>query len=182
MTCVVGIIKEKSVIMGADSRSTDENFSMLHRADNKIFLSKCKNYVIGFSGQYREGQILRYCKFPSPKRIKNENLLEFMITKIVPFIIKSIKRPIDTDDNDKGEFLIGVKGRIFHIDFTFQVIESNEKYLACGIGSDIALGALYILEKLCKKMSPEEMVSHALEASSKYNASVGQPFIIEKLQ
>jgi len=71
-----------------------------------------------------------------------------------------------------GEFLVGVKGRLFKISGDFQVSEHD--YVSCGSGEYHAVGCLYN-SKLTK---PKEDVIKALECAENFVVSVSRPFTV----
>lgn len=77
-----------------------------------------------------------------------------------------------TSISKSGEFLVGVKGRLFKISEDFQVSEHD--YISCGSGEYHVVGCLYN-SKLSK---PKEDIIKALECAEDFVVSVSRPFIV----
>lgn len=182
MTCIVGLVDEKNgkVYMGADSAGV-ALASIEDRKDRKIF-KVGKRFLIGFTGSFRMGQILRFYLNPPP--IRNLDLYKYMCTNFVCHVIKVLTdnshAKIESNEiSCEGTILIAVKKRLFFMDKDFQIGEHNNGYHAIGSGESEALGALYALNDI--KLDPEIKIRRALEASEQFNTCVRRPFIIERI-
>lgn len=133
---------------------------------------KNRDFLIGYSGSFRLGQILQY-SFTIPKLNENEDLYEYMRMCLKEFGCSKIS---DNEEEYGGSILVGYKNRLFNVEPDFHISESITNYNAVGCGFRSALGALHALNDL--NLPPEIKVRKALMASEAYNASVRGPFII----
>lgn len=170
MSCIVGLVDHNKVWVGCDSMSSDETVKLV-RKDDKFF-RPIENAVIGFSGSYRAGQILRCTKGLLTKRSKCDE--EYLIRRFIP----KIEKVFDKRNNNELEcpFLLAFENRLFQVDVDFQLAESATGYDAVGSGSYYALGSLSSTEEF--KISPEERIYLALKAAEIHGRGVGRPFHI----
>jgi len=174
MSTVIGIVQDKQVWIGADSRASTE--------DGDIRPGKCKKifrngpYLIGFIGSVRGGQILYPKYFKPPADIMG----------LPDAIIKqcSEKGVLLTGEQNQSlmasNFLVGYKGKLYDILIDFQMTEVAE-YCSIGAGSYYAFGSLHTTNKMKEDFTPEMRMQLALEAACEFSASTGPPFIYEKL-
>ena len=179
MTCIVGLISGETIYMGADSAGVnDANLDFARRKDSKVF--KRDNMIIGFTSSFRMGQLLRF-DLKVPEHRRNKDVYEYMVTDFMKAVRKCFLDGGFTEKEHNvesgGEFIVGYRGRLFHIMDDFQVGENEDSYLAIGSGESFALGSLYSSEHL----EPDERVELALSAAENFNAGVRSPFVIEKL-
>lgn len=177
MTCIAGLVHERSIYMGGDSAGID-GYDLVVRADEKVFT--VGQYIMGFCGSFRVGQLLRYSLAPPNPRTKD--LPRFMATTFVDSVRKCL-----TDGGaafkehgieQGGTFLVGVRGRLFCIESDYQVGESEQPYVAIGCGAQVANGALYAQPKT---MAPKARVIQALEAAQRFSGGVRSPFRVVSL-
>jgi len=178
MTCIVGIIEEGNVYIGADSAGTDSSWNLQVRKDVKVF--KNGDFIIGCTTSFRMIQLLRFA-FKPPKIKRGQDLYAYMCTDFVDAIRKCFKdggylQKYKDGDDKGGTFLVGVNSRLFYIEDDFQVGEVVDNYNACGCGYSYALGALHSMKD--SKMKPVKRVIKALEAAEYHNAGVLNPFIV----
>lgn len=180
MTCIVAISNGKNVWMGGDALGAG-GYSCSVRDDKKVFVTG--EYIIGFTSSFRMGDLLKWTFTPPRIPKKEKNLEKFMATKF----IHSVLTLFDTygygkaHENRKegGEFLVGVRGTIFHIHEDYQVGIHSGNYDACGCGHDLALGSLVTSEEL-KINDPEDRIKMALRAAQKFCCGVREPWTILK--
>jgi ATP-dependent protease HslVU (ClpYQ) peptidase subunit len=181
MTCCAAIIdNDGSIWVGADSAATSSEIKRLYNHPKKVFINS--DFIFGFSGSFRPGQLLQY-KFDPPSKPKNMDIYEFINTIFID-ALKECFAENDYNINDlekkllDNDFLIGYKSRVFVINNDYHISEMLTNYAAIGSGAETALGSLYSTRKWddC-----EERLIEALEASTYYNPSVSPPFNILKL-
>lgn len=184
MTCVIGLINNGKVYMGADSAAVDGSH-IRTRIDPKVFI--VDNFIIGFTSSFRMGQLLRYAFIP-PEHAEGRNLYEYMV---VPFINKvrhclsggGVAKNVDGIETG-GVFLVGYAGRLFKVDADYQIAEIRTPYNAIGSGEYYALGSLHTtgsISLLSGVIAPEDRIRRALEAAATFDATVRKPFIIKSL-
>lgn len=184
MTCIVGIEQDGYVYIGGDSAGVDvENLSICTRADEKVFVSDGGEFIMGFAGSFRIGQLLRYA-FVAPDQSSKKDDMAYMVTDFVDAIRTmqrdkgALKKENEIEEHE-AEFLVGYKGKLYIIDTDFQIGRPLENYMAIGCAAQVALGALYATRD--SDMSPEERITLALNAATEYNVGVKAPFIVLRL-
>lgn len=181
MTCIAAVTDGKRVYMGGDSAGI-AGYTLTVRADPKVFI-KDQRFVIGFTSSFRMGNILRY-HFTPPSFTDDHNLDEYMVDGFTQGVIKCFREhgfAVVSDGRvSGGQFLVGVRGRIFLIDNDFQVGYSACDYAACGCGEDIALGSLHTTSALLAN-DPMKRVELALSAAADHSTGVRGPFRYEVL-
>ncbi len=182
MSCVVGYVEDGKIYMGADSACINaENLDIRTRTDPKVFVRE--NFIFGYVGSYRVGQVLR-CSFFIPPIPEGMSDFDYLCSLFIPRLISSLKENDCFQYKNEGEFcfegeiMIGYNKEIYIIGSDLQVISESEKYSSIGCGENYAIGALYILEKMFPLTPPEEKVKYALEVAEYYNAGVRRPFIL----
>lgn len=176
MTCIVGIKAEDGLWIGGDSAVSSDNLVQTI-ADPKVW--KRGQFIIGFAGSLRVGQIIKY-KMKIPPFNKRPPT-EYMVTGFVDAMRKALKnsgaaRKESQEEAQENQFLIGFKGRLFEIDEAYGVCEINDEYIAIGSGTEYALGSLYTT----KSKNPEKRIKAALEAASYFSEGVRPPFHVVK--
>jgi ATP-dependent protease HslVU (ClpYQ) peptidase subunit len=174
------MVKENRVWIGGDSAGSDSS-SICIRRDPKVF--KNSDFLIGYCGSFRLGQLVRY-KFTPPDHSEKKDAFEYMVTEFSESIRELAKEHglSKVDDNveslDTSSLLIGYRGRLFTLEEDFQIGEVETEYYAIGEGSDLALGSMYTTNKQKRGYTPRKRLELALEASAKFCKSVSSPFII----
>lgn len=171
MTAIAGLIHNGRVHLGADSAGV-AGWSLTVRADEKIFSSG--PYVMGFTDSFRMGQLLRYSLTPPPPE---DDLHRFMATAFVDAVRECLKgggwASRYNEQEQGGLFLVGVRGRLFHVGSDYQVGEAADGFAAVGCGFELCLGALHATRY---DPSPRQRLRAALEAAERFNAGVRGPF------
>jgi ATP-dependent protease HslVU (ClpYQ) peptidase subunit len=184
MTCIVGLINNDTVYIGADSLESN-GYSKVVRKDKKVFkLKNTHNAVIGFTSSFRMGQLLMYATnlLNTKNEYENEINHEYLVTKFIPDIIKLFENggygKVKDGEKQGGFFLLGYKDKLFKIESDYQVAESYYSYDACGSGEDLALGSLTTTEYLKDNISPEERIHIALQCATQFTTGVAPPYYI----
>lgn len=181
MTCVVGIIENNKIYMGADSLASDSSFHAEPRKDEKIF--HIDNFLIAYSNSYRVGQLIRY-KMKIPKKDSSKDTFQFMVVDFVESLRYTLQEGgcqiINSNQQTcmDGELLIGFEKRLFIIDQDYQVGESELNFNSCGSGSSYALGSLF---STSTSKSPRYRINMALKAAQKFTCNVREPFILMEM-
>ena len=172
MTCVVAVIENGKVWMGADSAGV-AGYSLTVRKDPKIF--RVGDALIGFTSSFRMGQLLGY-RLSLPKRHQDVSVDQYMHTVFIDAVRDALKAGgYSANQNgreDAGVFLVGYEGRLFKIENDYQIGESLLPYRACGCGEDLALGSLYSTVGQPANLRLEK----ALQAAEAFSAGVCPPF------
>jgi len=177
MTCILGLIHEGKVYLGADSAgSTDE--IVLSRKEPKAF--KIGKFGFAYTTSFRMGDILHYSFTPPPFTVGQITVDKYMRTLFIDEVQATFEsggfgsRGKDADGEAGGNFLVGFAGRLFSIQADYQVGEHRIEYFADGAGSHFAFGSLHSTAD----HKPKERVLMALQASAKFSPSVSAPFTI----
>lgn len=182
MSCVVALIANGKLCMGADSASVSGS-NINCRRDSKIFDRDGPNgetWMFGYVGSFRIGQLVHYeLELPRLENPDRCDLHKFLVVKFIPLLRRCLRDggSITRDDEGKErgtQLIIGLRGNIFLINYDFQVEELLVPYAALGIAQDLALGALYASSRM---RDPEKRVLLALEAAQEFNSCVREPFI-----
>jgi ATP-dependent protease HslVU (ClpYQ) peptidase subunit len=184
MSCVVGITERGRVWIGADSCASNGNRYTLTRETGKLF--RCGPMLIGAVGNFRANQLVRYMLEPQPFE-QGDDAVRYLVTEFAGPVREIFKEhgalSNDQEEYKNGDwsditFLIGMAGRLFHFDASFQVDEFTDGFLAAGCGADLARGALCVLSA---DLPPEKRILLALEASARFDIKVGPPFIVDSI-
>ncbi|MFG2037085.1 hypothetical protein [Dactylosporangium sp. NPDC048998] len=173
MTAIVGLVHQGTVYVGGDSAGAS-GWSLTVRADSKVFHNN--GYLFGFTTSFRMGQLIRYSLKP-PRPVGD--IERFMATRFIDAVRECLKAGgwarRDSEREEGGTFLVGVKGRLFTVHDDYQVAEAADGYAAVGVGDEIALGALFATAQ--SRMAPQRRVEIALRAAERFSAGVRGPFV-----
>ena len=173
MSTVIGIKQGKNVWIGSDSRGTTEDGYVRYGDCIKVFRNG--DYLIGFIGTVRGGQILMPPFFEPPDDIEwFPDLLREQVAEKGCMVIED-----DRCQSQHCNYLIGYKGRLFEIlsDFHMNQIKT---YTSIGSGSYFAFGSLYTTKQLGIK-DPEKRMMIALKTAAHFDVASAAPFHIHKL-
>lgn len=173
MTCIVGIVHDGKVTIGADSAGVG-GLDIQNRKDVKVFTNG--GFVIGCTTSFRMIQLLQY-KLSAPKRHPDTDVMRFMVTDFIEEVRKLFREggftTKEKEAESGGTFLVGHSGRLFRIDSDFQVGERADGFDACGCGESYALGSMAALSEL----GPQVRLQRALETAAHFSAGVRGPFV-----
>lgn len=176
MTVVAGIVRAGHVYMGADSHASDDD-SLYPRNDKKLFRNE--EYLIGYCGSYRVGQVVQYAFLPPELPALGEDLHSFMVRSFVPSLISCLRDGDAIDDKNPAEstarLLVGVRGALFNVDYDFHV-GIPQDYDAIGSGCASARASLFTTETIDpvgSLMSPRVRLELALTAAVKFTTTCG---------
>lgn len=183
MTCIIGLVDtfKKCVWIGGDSLGSNFYTKAVERTP-KIFQHEVfRNVVMGGTTSFRHLDLLRYSKdlFPEVDWYKNTLVdHKYMVTVFIPNVIKIFKEGVISEDEENrgGNFIVGVKDRLFEIQQDYSVLEPEDGFCAVGSGEDIALGSL--ITSGDRPGSPSERITLALKAAEKVSCGVQRPFRI----
>ncbi len=183
MTCIAGIALRGRVFIGADSLGSGNGVKQAYITPKlalldvfeKRDLSLTKIHLgIGYTTSYRMGDLLRY-NFTPPPIEHDEDENKYLVTDFIPELIKcfddhSFAR---TKEGSKsgGNFLVGIRKRLFHVQEDFSVLEPTCGYTAVGSGQEFALGALYAYRRTMD--DPEKAIVGSIRAASEFCTTVG---------
>jgi ATP-dependent protease HslVU (ClpYQ) peptidase subunit len=172
MTCIVGLVDKVAVYIGGDSAGLSD-WDLETRLDRKVFVND--GFAMGFTSSFRMGQLLSYAMKP-PQIQAGDNLMRFMVVDFVNAVRECLKSggyaSRQNEIENGGHFLVGYKGRLFHVNSDYQVGETLQGFTAVGCGAQAAIGALYGMQKA----NPKKMVLAALSVAQKCSGGVRGPF------
>lgn len=176
MTVIAGLAHKGTVHIGADSAGIS-GYELRERRDAKVFRNG--PYAMGFTTSFRMGQLLHHALQPPAPPEDDADLHRFMVTTWVDAVRDCLKTggwaKKDSEQEEGGTFLVGVRGRLFVVDSDYQVAEPADNYAAVGCGNDVALGALHV-SGFYGFLTPQVRVKCALETAEKFSAGVRGPF------
>lgn len=173
MTCIVGIVDGKRVIIGADSAGV-AGLDVTIRKDAKAF--KVGEFVMGGTSSFRMIQLLRFSfKPPEVKGDVYKYMCTGFIDEVKNVFAKNGYSKIESNEHTGGVFLVGYKNRLFKVDSDFQVGESTDKYDSCGCGQSFSLGAFAAMPK---SMRAIDKVKKALDVAVHFSGGVRPPYTI----
>lgn len=173
MSCVVGLLQNGDLYMGSDGIATTEQGEKRPVVCVKIFRNG--EYLIGYTGSVRHGQLLNPRVFTPPEDIYDfpEAIREIYVEKGAILSSESGQQMYSSN------ILIGHKGRLFELLIDFQMNEVFGSFTSIGSGSPYAMGSLYATRKW---NSPENRIKNALDAACEYDSSCGLPYTIESMK
>ena len=184
MTCIVGIAKDGCVWIGGDSAGVSGH-QLTIRRDPKVF--RVGELLIGFTSSFRMGQALMFGWTP-PRLTDRDDLFAWMCTEFIDSVRARFGaagfRHTEHGVERGGEFLVGVRGRLFCVEGDFQVREAVSGFDAVGCGEDIARGVLYYATNFLNRdgrENPEEDLFRALSAASALSGWVSAPFRVLRI-
>ena len=180
MTCVIGLVHDGHVIMGADSAGAS-GWTVRRTCLPKVFLHQDR-FVIGYTTSFRMGQILRW-HLDVPPQFPPLADMGYMVTVFVEAVRAVLKKHgfAKTDDNVEtgGEFLVGYNGAVYAVGPDFQVNHHIDGFDAVGCGESFALGAMEALNGV--GLAPRVQVLRALEVAAHFSGGVCEPFKVVEL-
>lgn len=183
VTTIAGIQGEGWVVIGYDSRVTEESgrVYMLPKDNGKIV--KNGTYLLGAAGDMRAINILAHV-FKPP--ICNPTMLgikldKFITSQFIPELKKCFE---DNSYSEKGEqdsqIIVVVNGTIYEIGEDYSWCHDVVGAYAVGSGSDYALGAMTALADGKKRTltNARATIKTALTVSQKFDNRTSEPFYL----
>tara|TARA_Y100000034_G_scaffold136870_1_gene216550 strand:+ start:2931 stop:3464 length:534 start_codon:yes stop_codon:yes gene_type:complete len=174
MTCIVGIVENKKVYLGADSCASN-NYTWNSSGNHKLF--KTGDFLIGGTSSFRMIDLLAYKLYV--KKAKKIDTMTFMKTTFIDSIRELFSKngysEISKNQEVGGNFLIGFDKQIFEIQNDFSVLVIPEWGFSVGSGQDAARGSLYTTRN---SNNPKKRLLKALAAAEAVVPSVRGPFNI----
>jgi len=173
MSCIVGIVNEYGVWIGADSLATTEDGQRRPIAAHKIIRNK--GYLIGYAGSVRAGQLMDPHYFIPPKNILDfpDSLIQLLEEK------GTLAKNSDELFLFPANILIGYKKKLYEILADFQLNEVVD-FSSIGTGAPYAYGSLFETSHN-PDLEAEDRIMRALKAGQCFDRSTGEPFEVKKL-
>lgn len=193
MTCIVGIVHERTVYMGADSLAGSMDVCIM-KQPKLLKLSIDKGIgeyemMVGVAGSPRVRQLIKSVSDESPLEFHGEESYYWLIARFVPWLRNAcgecgliVQHP-EYGETINSDMLVGLRGRLFHIDGMFQVMEPACHYFATGSGGPYALGSLFATGSFSSMaLPPVARLEMALTAVEVFSGGVRRPFVFESLE
>lgn len=174
LTCIIGLMANGKVYMGADSAAVGDNESRI-LTPSKIFLRG--KFLIGFTSSFRMGQILQYML-----DVRDQNPEEpdynFMVTGFAWAVRKVFKdegySTVENNAEVGGCFLVGYRGQLYQVQSDFSVLRYADDFDAIGCGACYALAAMAALDTT----PPVVRITKSLAVTAEFCPGVRSPFIV----
>lgn len=180
MTCIVALKTEDRLWMGCDSLGSNWCRETV-RKDPKVFRNK--DFLIGYCGSYRMGQLLMPANYTPPVN-KKKNAFDYMISDFVESIRKLFKdkgySDISNNRETGGQFIVCYKDEIYVVHDDYQIGIPDMGFMSIGSGESYALGHLNAI--VGTGISPHKMVTGALETAEVFAPGVRSPFLIRSMK
>ena len=178
MTCVIGLVEDGTVWIGADSAGVADH-NLVVRRDPKNWASD--GWAYGFTSSFRMGQLIRH-SFVPPERGVAQSVEAYMVGPFVDALRRTFKdggfARTSNEKEEAGTFLVGHNGRLYVIESDYQVGEWAHPFAAVGSGAQVALGAMAV----SASMKPEPRIKAALQAAQEFTSTVRGPFAVVRAQ
>ena len=178
MTCIVGLIDNGTVWMGGDS-AVIRSRQLRRCVEPKVFRNG--HFLFGFTTSFRMGQLLAHV-FKPPAPPSGGRLERFLASTFIDTVRDCLSKggfAKKTDETESGgEFLLGIRSRLFCVYSDYTVSESPEEFNAIGCGAEFAMGSLFATAK----MPARRRVFTALRAAEHLCTDVIGPFKIRHLK
>jgi hypothetical protein len=179
MTCVIGLLKDKKIYMGADNVCSTKEY-LQKRADPKVFIKD--TMIFGCTSSYRMINLLQY-QFEIPHFDTKTTSDVYMYTIFIEDVRKLFKNKGFTEINNNvetgGTFIVGFQNNLYEIQNDFQISKHTDSFCCIGTGMYFAYGAMKALQ--CSNLTAEEQIIKSLEISEYYDPFVRRPFTILNL-
>lgn len=166
MTVIIGFI-EKSRVCIAGDRMASNNYLKGDVSHPKVF--KNGDFIIGYTGSFRFGEILQY-DFKPPHRSKDiSSDREYMVSSFIPALRKSLedgKYSKNDADGKSGVAIIGYNGELYTLQEDWSIIQYSSNIHTIGAGAEYAAGAMSVLIGL--EMMPEDKIKRAIEITAQH--------------
>ncbi len=177
MTCIASWIESPNKIHIAADSLASADYTKSFRKDRKVFKIN-DEIIIGFAGSFRMGQLLQYSQIEGglyTLQVPDEPdyVYEFMVNDFINrtrLIFEDggfLKKINEVEEG--GEFIVGLRGRVFTIYDDFQVEENDCPYSAIGCGAETAMGALMALDPY----EVPDRLKKAIQITSQISRAVG---------
>jgi ATP-dependent protease HslVU (ClpYQ) peptidase subunit len=187
MTTLVAIQGPRWVVVGADSRVTEEygRTYTLAKAGSKV--TKNRKYLLGAAGDVRAINLLAYAFTPPDAQSYVDSKLDRFITRdFVPALRACFEkngygevRNSETGSAEAGsEILVVVNGAAYTIGQDYSWARDSTGLYGLGSGGDFAVGALHAMlpDGTDDIEQAREAAKKALHVAARLDSGTGQPF------
>jgi len=173
MSCLIGYKAGNTFYLASDGAATTEEGDIRPILVKKII--RRGEYLIGFSGSVRTGQLLNEYYLPDPPEMI-EDFVEALKMNITDAgcLITSEYGTVLTQNS----FIVIYRDKMYEILSDFQLNEVGGDFTAIGSGTAYAYGAMQVIQDL--DLSPSDKLIKALDVVSKFQATVRPPHEVVK--
>jgi 20S proteasome alpha/beta subunit len=148
MTCIVGIVGKKGVLIAGDAQGSTDYVKRIDVSPKVFQLSD--TLAVGYCGSGRFGQILQYHLMDSleePSLIMDEH--RWVVREFIPYLREHTEQHghlhihRNVEEFGPSAFLLAVRGRLFTIESDFGVCEHVLPFESIGSGSETATGSMH---------------------------------------
>jgi 20S proteasome alpha/beta subunit len=194
VTCVVGLIGKKGVLLAGDSQSSTE---WIYRYDTGTKVFKLSPVLaIAYCGSGRFGQILQFHLRDSLDDPPLQHDLRYWVVRnFIPYLRGETEAHghlhihHNVEEFGPSAFLLAARDRLFSIENDFSVNENIRPFEALGSGGETAMGALTaeadktdIGDEPIADSKLEAMARRAITAAARTTNYVGGPIRFEKTE
>ncbi|BCM88736.1 hypothetical protein IAD21_00578 [Abditibacteriota bacterium] len=185
MTCIVGVVNENDVYLGADSYCGRGSEKEVLTSGSKIFRlfesSRQVPILLASCGDVRTHQLLQYA-LKVPAWDEGKSLMHYLVCDFAEAVRTCFDeggRLYKHESVDRADYsaLLAIDGRLFVLTNGFSIEESNRGFYAFASGSEFASASLWH----SRGQPPQERLRTALETAVEFADYVAPPFHIEKL-
>jgi ATP-dependent protease HslVU (ClpYQ) peptidase subunit len=179
MSTVVAVQTPKFAVIGSD---TQINWGD-RRVRQPVPASKLQpvgEYLIGYAGDLRAGQILHYIFVPpKPVHVKQQyDLDQFVTASLVPKIKDVWEDNGYINSEDGTSLLVVVMGVVYEIGSDYSWSRDERNIYGIGSGGDYALGYLSSFEAPTTRNQTENLVVEAVGAASEYDINTSTTAVV----
>lgn len=182
MTCIVGISLNGEVWIGGDSAGTNVSSQQTMYVGEKVFFTQNEAdlFLFGCTTSFRMTDLLRYVF--RPPCYDGGDLHRSMVAFFIEAVRECLKAggfaKKEDEREEGGSFLVGFRGRLFHVAEDYHIEEATCGYASIGSADDLALGVLFATHG---QNEPEARLTLALQAAAYHHGDVRAPFVIRHL-
>jgi len=180
MTCIVGLVNNNRVYMGADSASVSVA-DLVCRPTKLHKMFRRGPFLIGYTTSFRMGQLLEHW-LEVPEQNSKQPDYEYMVKEFIEAVRSLFKEKgfsnIESNVESGGVFLVGYHNKLYTVYSDFQINIAADEFDSVGCGSKFALGAMAVL----LNRRPEKRIKKALEIAAFFSGGVCGPFFVDSLK
>jgi len=180
VTCVVGLVANDNVIIGADS-SAVAGCERVARTSTEQKLFRRGEFLIGYTGSIRAGQVLQY-RLELPEHPEGVDDTTYLYELFVPAVQRALEVNAGLKINDESDgwaVLFGYRKGLYYLCHDLSLCNVLT-YDAIGCGKMFASGSMYTTLTTVH-VGPMQRVQLALKAAAAHDIHVEAPFTIEWL-
>ena len=175
MTCIVGLVDNDKVYMGADTFGSNR-FTGRSYKEKKIV--KKGDMLIGICGDYKVINYITY-EFTPPARTLKEDDRQYIhrVGKAISTLLGIDNDCLEDSNSIGASMIIGYNGELYLYESNGQVLTASDPYATTGSGSYHAEASLYSTQTT--KDKPRTRLKKAIVCASEFVLSVNNEFQIE---